>query len=79
MAEWLKALAWKAGKCQKCFGGSNPPLSAGQKEKEKEKEEEMHHSSVLFLFLFLFLILWHLRQLVSSLLYPPEHYASLKI
>jgi hypothetical protein len=28
MAEWLKALAWKAGKCQKCFGGSNPPLSA---------------------------------------------------
>ena len=25
---WLKALAWKAGKRDKRFGGSNPPLSA---------------------------------------------------
>ena len=27
MSEWLKGLAWKAGK-PKGFGGSNPPLSA---------------------------------------------------
>ena len=26
--EWLKRLAWKAGKRQNRFGGSNPPLSA---------------------------------------------------
>ena len=28
MLEWLKRLAWKAGKRQNRFGGSNPPLSA---------------------------------------------------
>ena len=28
MLEWLKRHAWKACKHQKCFGGSNPPLSA---------------------------------------------------
>ncbi len=27
MAEWFKALAWKAGIPQKGIGGSNPPLS----------------------------------------------------
>ena len=29
MLEWLKRHAWKACKRQKRFGGSNPPLSAG--------------------------------------------------
>ena len=30
MLEWLKRHAWKACKRQKRFGGSNPPLSAGE-------------------------------------------------
>ena len=31
MLEWLKRHAWKACKLQKGFRGSNPRLSAGQK------------------------------------------------
>jgi hypothetical protein len=37
MAEWLKALAWKAGVPQKGTGGSNPSLSADE-ERARERE-----------------------------------------
>ena len=58
MAEWSIATVLKTVDCQRS-GGSNPSLSARQKEKVKEKVKGHSNRSVFFLFFFLFLFLNH--------------------